>query len=326
MICIQRDSTNPYFNLAAEEYVLKNYSDDIFMLWQNEPCIIVGKHQNTLAEVNPDFVTRNNIPVVRRISGGGTVFHDLGNLNFTFISNGDEEKLVNFRKFTDPVIEVLQNLGLDARFEGRNDITVEGRKISGNAEHVHKNRILHHGTLLFSSQLTDLSDALRVSPEKFHDKAVKSVRSRVTNISEHLTEKMDVIEFKNRILDHIVSKYKDVKMTVFSNDDVKAINKLVDEKYNTWEWNYGYSPGYSFRKRIKANGGSLEFLLDVHNGIIREAKIFGDYFGVRDTEEIEQVLKNTPHHPAQLKEKLENINLSLYFSNITREEFLSGLF
>jgi len=186
MLIINDLRTDPYFNLAAEEYALKNFKADCFMLWRNEPSIIVGKHQNTLAEINLDYVKKRNIKVGRRLSGGGAVFHDLGNLNFTFISTGAQEnRLVDFRRFTMPILEVLQNLGIEAVFEGRNDLTIHGRKFSGNAEHVWKNRILHHGTLLFSSVLTDLSEALKVDPLKFRDKAVKSIRSRVTNISKH---------------------------------------------------------------------------------------------------------------------------------------------
>ena len=189
MLCIKDSHTDPYFNIAADEYALKYLEDDCFMLWRNEPSIIVGKHQNTLAEINVDYVMKNNIKVVRRISGGGAVFHDLGNLNFTFVKNAGEDAQGDFRKFTQPILDVLQSMGINAKFEGRNDLTIDGKKFSGNAESIWKNRVLHHGTLLFSAVMTDLSAALKVNPLKFQDKAVKSVRSRVTNISEHLDRK-----------------------------------------------------------------------------------------------------------------------------------------
>jgi len=326
MICIEREQTNPHFNIAAEEYVLKEFTDDVFMLWQNEPCIIVGKHQNTLAEINSDFVEANKIPVVRRITGGGTVFHDLGNLNFTFIQNGKADELVNFRKFTQPIIEVLAKFGIEAKFEGRNDLTIDGKKFSGNAEHVHKNRVLHHGTLLFSSKLTDLAGALKVDPSKFSDKAVKSVRSRVTNISDHLTEQMTVEEFKSHIQNHISTKHPEMDIRRFSDSDTKKINELVVTKYNTWDWNFGYSPRYNFFKRIKANGGSIEFNLEVNNGVIEKVKIFGDYFSKNETSEIEQLLTGLRHERGLIDWKLSEINLEDYFKNVTQTEFVDGLF
>jgi lipoate---protein ligase len=326
MLCIQRNITDPYFNLAAEEYVLKNFQDDIFMLWQNSPSIIVGKHQNTLAEINLDWVTQNKIPVVRRISGGGTVFHDLGNLNFTFIRNVEGENLVDFRKFTAPVIAILQSLGLNARFEGRNDITVDGRKVSGNAEHVYKKRVLHHGTLLFSTQLNDLSSALKVTDAKFQDKAVKSVRSRVTNISEHLSKSMDVLAFRDMIQQYLTEQHPDVEHVVFTESDTAAIEKLMLEKYKTWEWNFGYSPKYSFSRTIRTTGGSIQFNLDVNDGVILRARIYGDYFGLRDTEDIEQMLINVPHRKEAISEILSSIDIDHYFKNVNPDEFINGMF
>ena len=183
MLCVNNIYTDPYFNMAMEEYFLKNFTENIFILWRNEPAVIVGKHQNSLAEINVDYVTEKGIKVVRRLTGGGAVFHDLGNINFTFIENGSKP---DFQKFTRPILDVLIDLGVDARFEGRNDLTIGGRKFSGNAIAVWKNRTLEHGTLLFSAVMEDLSGALKVNPLKFEDKAVKSTRSRVTNISEHL--------------------------------------------------------------------------------------------------------------------------------------------
>lgn len=327
MLIIKRHNTDPYFNLATEEYVLKNFSEDSFMLWRNAPSIIVGKHQNTLAEINVDYVKKNNIPVVRRLSGGGAVFHDLGNLNFTFIQSGEKDQLIDFKKYTLPILEVLQKMGIDARFEGRNDLTIDGRKFSGNAEHIWKNRVLHHGTLLFSARITDLSQALNVDPVKFEDKAVKSVRSRVTNISDHLSKPMDVNEFESLINDHILEKYPDARMVELSETDHENIYELVRTKYNTWEWNFGYSPAYNFRKLLRTEkSGTIEFELDVRNGSILMIKIFGDYFGKNDTEEIEAMLTGIPHSESAILQKLEQVKIDDYINNLSAEEFISGLF
>lgn len=327
MLIIRRHNTNPWFNLATEEYILKNFEEDSFMLWRNEPSIIVGKHQNTLAEINVDYVKQNNIKVVRRLSGGGAVFHDLGNLNFTFIRKGEKESLIDFRKYTEPILEVLQKLGIDARFEGRNDLTIDGKKFSGNAEHIWKSRVLHHGTLLFSAMMTDLTQALNVDPRKFQDKAVKSVRSRVTNISEHLTTPMDVLQFSELIEKHILEKYPEAKFYDLTDDDHDNINELVRMKYGTWEWNFGYSPQYNFKKVVRAErSGTIEFDLDVHNGQIRHIRFFGDYFNKADTEELEKMMTGIPHNAEEIRKRLANISIGDYFANLTMEEFLAALF
>ncbi|MCO5258359.1 MAG: lipoate--protein ligase [Lentimicrobium sp.] len=326
MLCIIRHETDPYFNLAAEEYVLKKFERDSFMLWRNEPAIIVGKHQNTLAEINQDYVKENMIKVVRRLSGGGAVFHDLGNLNFTFIASGENHQLVDFRKFTQPILEVLQKLDIEARFEGRNDLTIDGRKFSGNAEHVHKNRVLHHGTLLFSAQMADLSSALKVDPDKFQDKAVKSVRSRVTNISEHLKIPLTVLEFRDLVLKHVMESTPGAELYSFTQDDIAAISRLRDEKYITWEWNFGYSPKYNFRKTVKTNGGKLEVTLEVVNGTIEKARFFGDYFNKLDPSDIEHALTGTLHNETAIRERLNDFEITDYFLKIGREELITALF
>ncbi len=330
MLIIKNAVTDPYFNLAAEEYLLKHFDEDIFTLWRNENAIIVGKHQNTLAEINLDYVQDKHVKVVRRLSGGGAVFHDMGNLNFTFISNAHnaDEIKIDFKHYTMPILEVLKTLGVNAEFSGRNDLLIDGMKISGNAEHIYqqKKRTLHHGTLLFTSQIADLSAALKVNPLKFQDKAVKSVRSRVTNISSHLAEPLTVTAFYDLIIDYMSKKYVDFKFYEYSPKDIKAIEKLAEEKYRTWQWNFGYSPKYTFRKMIKTEGGTIEIYLFVEKGMITDCKFYGDFFNVKDKEEIENAILNCRHHQTDIQDILSRFEISEYFNNTSREELLGGMF
>lgn len=326
MLCIKSSTNEPSFNIATEEYLLKNKQEDCFYLYINAPSIIVGKHQNTLAEINVEYVKENNITVVRRLSGGGAVFHDPGNLNFTFIKTGPKDQLVDFRKYTKPILDVLLQFGVNAQFEGRNDLTIEGKKFSGNAEHVYQNKILHHGTLLFSSKLPDLSQALKVNPLKYRDKAVKSVRSRVTNISEHLKQSLSLQEFEDAIVAHVQEMYPDSVFYELTNEDENAIHQLVEEKYGTWDWNFGYSPEYNFQKGIKTTGGHIEVNMEVHKGIIKKVKLFGDFFNTKDIAEIESILVGVPHEHNQIEARLKTVDIQQYFAHTSLNEFMEGLF
>lgn len=240
MFCIDNTQTNAWFNLAAEEYLLKNFTENIFMLWQNEPSVIVGKYQNVLAEVNMDFVKKNNIKVVRRFSGGGTVFHDAGNLNLTFI---ESNKNVNFDRFTERVIRLLSRLGIHADSDARRAININGLKISGSAQCVHKDRVMFHATLLFSSDLKDLTSILEGDPKQVENKTdnriyVKSVKSPVTNILEHMDTPLDITYFKQYIINYFLKETPGNHIYEFNEQDISAINTLMNNKYKTHEWNF----------------------------------------------------------------------------------------
>lgn len=321
MLCIIRQQTDPYFNLAAEEYAMNALDGDCFMLWRNAPAVIVGRHQNTLAEIDANFVRARAIPVVRRLSGGGAVFHDLGNLNYTFIV-ADSRARIDFRRFSQPILDALRDMGVPARFEGRNDLTIDGRKFSGNAEYVHEGRILHHGTLLFSTRMTDVAAALRPDPAKFADKAVKSVRSRVTNISEHLPQPMSVLEFRDCLMEHMMTGTPNAEAYTFTGEDRAAIERLRDTKYATWEWNYGHSPRYNFNKRARTQGGTVEVTLDVVDGIIRSAHFYGDYFTLRDPADIKTALVGVPHREDELRARLAAAPVAETFVNMTVDDLL----
>lgn len=326
MICVDNRDTNPYFNIASEEYLLKNFEDDIFMLYRNYNSIVVGKHQNTMAEINSKYVFENNINVVRRLSGGGTVFHDLGNINFTFIQNGEREKLVDFKKFTSPIIELLQNLGVNAYHSGRNDILIEGFKISGNAEHVHNNRVLHHGTLLYSADLNSLSYAIKVNSSLFTDKSVKSVRSKVNNISNHLGNSISVDVFIKMIFEYITNKSTDNKIYSFNPIDIEKINQLVDTKYNTWAWNYGYSPKYQYSNTLECKDGILKINLEIEKGIITNITLLNNDETNENLQELAKIFQDIPHFYKDIKEKIFTAEVDLKFLEIEKEEFLNLFF
>lgn len=319
-------STDPHWNLAAEEYLFKKLNRPIFRLWRNKPSIIIGLHQNAFAEINLDYVKKHNIPVIRRLSGGGAVFHDLGNINFTFIDNTTpgESTTEMFQRFTRPIIEALKSIGIEASLKGRNDLVIDNKKFSGNAVALYKNRILQHGTLLFSSSMTDLSQALANRPEHFKGKAVQSNRARVTNISDHLSTKMSIDEFL-LFLEKYITETELNKYTryCYSSEDLAQIAKLTMEKYNKESWNYGSSPKYDYSKTSRFEWGVIELYMKVNKGIIEDIHFYGSYFFIKETVLLEEILKGCLNTPEAIKERIQKTNLSDYFSNITEEEFLS---
>ncbi len=323
---IDNNCTDPYFNLALEEYLLREVNGEYFVLWRDEPCIVVGKNQNTLSEINEEYIKKHDIKVVRRQSGGGAVFHDLGNLNFTFIVEDDGKKFNDFETFVIPIIGVLNELGVKAEFSGRNDLLIDGKKFSGNAQCKYKNRVMHHGTLLFSSDIVNLSDALISKPIKFSDKAVKSVSSRITNISEHLQESFSVIDFKNKIFEYIGREEKDKVITTLDNEEIEEVKDLVKTKYETWQWNFGQSPKYNFYNEKKLSAGTIELSIDVEKGIMQHIRIFGDFFGEGNIEDIEKALIGKKHNTEEIHRVIDNINIKNYFGNVSKQELLSLFF
>ncbi len=326
MLCIYHESTDPFFNVATDEYILKHLQEDCFMLWRNDNAIIVGQYQNTLAEINYDYVKEHNIAVVRRLSGGGAVYHDLGNLNFSFTETGKDSSLSDFEKFTKPIIDVIRELGVDAKFEGKNDLMIEGKKFSGNAAHIHKNKILHHGTILFSSEMRNVSEALRINPVKYVDKAVKSIPKRVTNVSEHLKQPISLEAFTKKLMNHVLANYPGARLYEFTAEDIKQIQKLRDEKYSTYEWNFGKSPEYNFKKAIRTQGGVLEMNLEVKNGTIEKLKIFGDFFSEKGIEEIESALQNILHEEQAIRTALAPFQIEKHFKNISEDDLVAAMF
>jgi len=275
LLCINNTCTDPYFNLATEEYLLKNKAENIFMLWQNKPTVVVGKHQNIHAEINHDFITKRNIKVARRLSGGGTVYHDSGNLNFTYIMTGEEGKMVDFTKYTNDILQVLNNLGAKAERNERNDLIISETKISGNAEHIFKRRVIHHGTLLFNSDLEALDEAIRVKENKYADKAVQSVRSKVTNILSHLDAEMSMDEFRQELINYVLKRYANAGLYELDESEKPIIEKLKQEKYLTWDWIYGYSPKYVLQRKIEKPEGKLNIELSIKKGMVTDIKLVG---------------------------------------------------
>jgi lipoate-protein ligase A len=320
--------TDPRINLAIEEYALKHLDiDETYLLFYiNRPSIIIGRNQNTIEEINTDYVEKNDIIVVRRLSGGGAVYHDLGNLNFSFITKDDGDSFHNFRKFTEPVIRALNKLGVKAELQGRNDIVVDGRKVSGNAQFSTGGRMFSHGTLLLNTKLENVAKALKVKKEKIESKGIKSVRSRVANISEFLPEPMTIEEFRSFLLKNIFEGEEKIPEYVLTEKDWEKIDEISRNRYQKWEWNYGKSPKFNIQHSKRFPIGSIDVRLEVDKGIIQNCKIYGDFFGVGDVADIEKRLTGVRYDREAMAEALKDVDLKHYFGNIEREEFFAFLY
>ncbi len=323
MLILDSPSSDPCFNIAAEEYLLKETDGDFTFIYVNDPSIIIGKHQNAYAEINLPYILENSIPVVRRISGGGTVWHDPGNVNFSFILNGKEGQLVNFREYAMPVLAYLQNLRIPAEFGSRNEILVEGKKISGNAEHVFRKRVLHHGTLLFSSELDALKAALGTRPERYEDKAVQSVRSEVANINDFLEPDPGVAAFREGLFAFLSGSFEGSEQYTFNTTETARIMELVSQKYSTWKWNIGYSPRYIMTRSIEWNGKPVGIRLAVERGKIMEIEIKSDDDDRELFNRLSGVLAGVDHEPGEIRERMSGTGLA---SSLLIDYFVKAIF
>ena len=311
------DSKDPYYNLAVEEYLFKTADDDIFMLWQNERTVVIGKNQNAYAEINTEYTERENIRIARRITGGGAVYHDLGNLNYTFISPSSVGHTLDFAGFCAPIIDALRTLGVNAVLSGRNDLELDGKKFSGNAQCTSGGRVLHHGTLLFDTDMDILSSVLLVDEEKIKSKSVRSVRARVTNLKPYLGEVGSVDVLIDRIVDFVKERYSAEELAVPQNEEISALKARNASK----EWLYpecGIASAYTKSVKRRYPYGTVEIKINISGERIGDVSIQGDFFGAKDVSELERTLAGCPL--AELSLKLGSINVGDFIFGMTAEE------
>jgi lipoate-protein ligase A len=324
-----RNINDARVNLALEEHVLRNRmaDDDYLLFYINSPSIIIGRNQNTIEEINPEVVAARGITVVRRISGGGAVYHDLGNLNFSFMTSHVHGRFNRYESFTRPVVDVLHDLGVPAELGGRNDILADGRKISGNAQFARPDRMFSHGTLLFDSNLDDVTSALVPKPGKVESKGVKSIRSRVVNISEFLTEPITVIELRERIIEKIFgtrdrSRVPTLELT---DSDWREVDALVARKYGSWDWNFGENPPCNVQRVHRFTAGEIDVRVNVQGGRVADVRIFGDFMGREDVADLEARMKGERYDFASISAVLADVNLEDYFGDIPATDSLALL-
>ncbi len=323
------DNTDARLNLALEEHVLRDRmeSDDLLLFYVNAPAIIIGRNQNTIEEINSETVDRRGIRVVRRVSGGGAVYHDLGNLNFSFMTRDVNARFNRYDLFNKPVVEVLRELGVPAEIGGRNDILADGRKISGNAQFATAGKMFSHGTLLLDSNLDDVTNALRPKPGKVESKGVKSIRSRVANISEFLREPITVGELRDRILERIFGTRDRalVPSLAIEPADWQAARNLVARRYGSWSWNYGENPPSNVQRVKRFPAGEIDLRIDVHGGTITAVKFFGDFMGRAEVAELEARLEGIAYERAAIDTSLADVDIRQYFGDIAPEDVMALL-
>ncbi|GAK47964.1 lipoate-protein ligase A [Secundilactobacillus oryzae JCM 18671] len=322
-------------NLATEQFLMNNrdFDEPLLLFYYEKPCIIVGRNQNTLEEINQKYVKENGITVTRRLSGGGAVYQDLGNLCFSFVVDSDSEQFGDFKSFVQPVVDALHAMGAtSAEVSGRNDILVDGKKFSGNAMYSRNGKTFSHGTLMLDVDLNVVSDALNVPADKMASKGIKSVKSRVTNLKPFLApeyQNITVPEFRDALLKEMfhvddLSEIKD-KEVVVTDDEQKQIDKIYEEYYNNWDWVYGTSPEFTVKKRQHFTAGTIDARFQVDQGKIQNVKFYGDFFGPGDANELAEKLRGVRYDRENVEAVLDSVDTNKYFTGIPKDELLDLL-
>lgn len=329
-----KEITDISLNLAAEYYLLNetNFDEPIVLFFSNDNALIVGKNQNTYEEINTQFVEENKVNVCRRFSGGGAVYHDLGNLNFSFLTKDDGTSFRDFKKFTTPIVDALHKMGATgAELRGRNDLVIDGKKFSGNAMYSKNGRLVAHGTLMFDSEIETIVKALKPKKHKLASKGVKSIRSRVTNIKPYLDEEyqeMDITEFRDKLILNIfgVEEISEAKEYTLTEEDWHRIDEIAAEYTANWKWNYGESPEFDLERSERTSVGTVEVKLNVDKGTITDVRIYGDFFGLGDISDVEKTLAGTHYERTALLTTLKDVDLKSYFGNIEAEELVDVIY
>lgn len=334
MLFVPNENNDPRINLALETYLMKELPVDepILLFYINEPSIIIGRNQNTIEEINKEYVEEKGIHVVRRLSGGGAVYHDFGNLNFSFIMPDDGNSFRDFAKVTQPIIDALHAMGVEgAQLKGRNDLVIGEKKFSGNAMYATNGRMFAHGTIMFDSDVNEVVNALKVRKDKIESKGIKSIRSRVTNIKPFLADEyqnMSTVDFRQAILLRIfgVESVEDVKVYDLTDADWEKINEISDTYYRNWDWNYGRSPEFDLVRRQRFAIGSVEAKMNVAGGVINEIRLFGDFFGLGEIADVEKILQGTRYEKAAIAQAVAKIDIKKYFGNIEEADLVNLLY
>jgi lipoate-protein ligase A len=334
MIFVPNDLRDPRVNLAIETFLSQEMAIDepILLFYINEPSIIIGRNQNTIEEINKEYVDEKGIHVVRRFSGGGAVYHDEGNLNFSFIMPDDGNSFRDFEKVTKPIIQALHDMGVEgAQLKGRNDLVINDMKFSGNAMYATNGRMFAHGTIMFDSDVNEVVNSLKVRKDKIESKGIKSIRSRVTNIKPFLpneNQEMTTEEFSQEVLLKIfgVNSVEAIKTYTLTDNDWEKVKAISEKYYANWDWNYGKSPAFDIERRKRFPIGSIEVRLNVAEGKITDAKIYGDFFGLGEVKDVEDALVGTKYEKNALKEVVDTIDVKKYFGNIETNDLFELIY